>query len=247
MNKDSIYKIIGYNGEYNNSVKRAIRKLLKENHPDNKGDRRIFELINEVKEELENNKVSYNYKKNNSIQINEDIDYLYCSKMVDKITKEKEIYETSLKNKNSKLKKYIDEYKINYRSSIDLENDLLSNSMLIKKLKNTKVLCILFLILAILTFIISVWQNSVLFLIIFTILTIICILIIHKSFLIIHKMTNYNKSNIKKYISTNSILRSNQRKQEELKKEINELNKRINNCENDLRFYDNILKSRGQE
>ena len=247
MNKDSIYKIIGYNGEYNNSVKRAIRKLLKENHPDNNGDRRIFELINEVKKELEENKVSYNYKKNNNIQIDEDIDYLYCSKMVDKITREKEIYEISLKNKNYKLKKYIDEYKVNYRNNIDLENDLLSNSLLMKKLKSTKVLCIVLLILAILTFIVSVWENSILFLIIFTVLTIICIITIHKSFFIIKKMTDYNKSNIRKYVSTNNILRSNQRKQEELKQEINEINKRINNYENDLRFYNNILKSRGQE
>ena len=64
MNKESIYKIIGYNGEYNSSVKRAIRKLLKTNHPDNNGDRRIFELICEVKEELENNKVTYSSNKN---------------------------------------------------------------------------------------------------------------------------------------------------------------------------------------
>lgn len=247
MNKDSIYKIIGYNGEYNNSVKKAIRKLLKENHPDNNGDRRIFELINEVKEELENNRVSYNYKKNNgSTQIDDDIDYLYCSKMVDQITKEKAIYEKSLNNKNEKLKKYIDEYKVNYRNNIDLESSLLSNNDLMNKLKNTKVLCIILLILAILTFIISVWKESILFLAIFTLLTIICVLTIQKTFYLIRKMTDVNKNKIKNYVTMNSSLRNNLRKQEELKQEINDINKIINNYENDLRFYDNILKNRGQ-
>ena len=246
MNKDSIYKIIGYNGEYNASIKKAIRKLLKENHPDNNGDTRIFQLINEVKDELENNKVSYNYKKNtNSVHFDDDIDYLYCSKMVDKITKEKEIYLKNLENKNEKLKKYIDEYKVNYRTGINLECNLLSNSELMKKLKNIKVLCILLLIISALVFMISVWQNSIIFLIVFILLTIICIITIHKSFFIIHKMVDINKSKIKNYVNINSQIRHNLKKQDELKKEINEINKIINNYENDLRFYDNILKNRG--
>ena len=89
MNKESIYRIIGYHGEYNNNVKKAIRKLLKENHPDNNGDRRVFELINEVKKELEENRVSFDYKKiKSSIKKNEDIDYEYCYKMIDSISKE---------------------------------------------------------------------------------------------------------------------------------------------------------------
>ena len=79
MNKESIYIIIGYKGEYNTNVKKAIRKLLKDNHPDKKGNQKIFELINEVKEELENNKVSYSPKKsNNKINEIDDIDYNYC-------------------------------------------------------------------------------------------------------------------------------------------------------------------------
>ena len=88
MNKESIYKLIGYNGEYTANVKKAIRKLLKENHPDNNGNRKIFELISEVKKELEENKVSYNSQKtiNNSI---DDIDYDYCFDMIKTITKEK--------------------------------------------------------------------------------------------------------------------------------------------------------------
>ena len=43
MNKDDVYQIIGYQGEYTESVKKAIRKLLKDNHPDNKGNRDKFE------------------------------------------------------------------------------------------------------------------------------------------------------------------------------------------------------------
>lgn len=246
MNKKSIYKLIGYNGEYNSSIKKAIRKLLKENHPDSGGDRRIFELINEVKEELENNKVSFNYKKNtNSIKKNEDIDYLYCSKMIDEITKEKNIYTRNLKKKTEKLSQCINEYKEYYRKSIDLEAILLSNTQNMNKLKSIKAISIILIILASLVFILSVWKKSIAFFIIFTIIAIICVLTIHESFHIMSKMTENNKNRVKKYVGVNSNIRSNNEEQEELKKEINELNKKINNCENDLRFYENLFKNRG--
>ena len=71
MNKDSIYRIIGYHGEYSDSVKKALKKLLKENHPDRNGNVEIFKIINEVKNELETDKVSFQYAKvkNNEVSI----------------------------------------------------------------------------------------------------------------------------------------------------------------------------------
>ena len=246
MNKESIYKLIGYQGEYNSNIKKAIRKLLKENHPDNNGDRRIFELINEVKDELENNKVSYNYKNNtSSIKKNEDIDYLYCSKMIDLITKEKNIYTKTLENKKSKLSDYITDYKDCYRKSIDLESILLSNTQNMGKLKNIKIASIISLIIACILFILSVWKKDIIFFVLFTLMAIICVLTIHKSFYIMNIMNENNKNRVKKYVGVNSNLRHNTEQQELLKKEINELNKKINNYENDLRFYENLFKNRG--
>ncbi len=246
MNKESIYKIIGYNGEYNATIKKAIRKLLKENHPDNNGDRRIFELINEVKGELENNKVSFDYKNNtSSIKDNEDIDYLYCAKMIDIITKEKNIYTKNLNKKKEELSNCVSKYKEYYRKSIDLESNLLFATQYMDKLKNIKKASIILLALASIVFIISVLEKSILFFALFTIIAIVCVLTIHKSFFIMNKMTESNKNRVKKYVKANTGLRDNQQEQEELKKEINELSKKINNYENDLRFYSNLIKNRG--
>ena len=246
MNKDSIYKLIGYNGEYNANIKRSIRKLLKENHPDNGGDCRIFELINEVKNELENNKVSYKYQNNVvNIEENDDIDYNFCSEMITTITKEKQICLDSLKEINDMLYKYIDEYKTDYRENIDIETYLLSNSNLVNKLNKIKVTYITLLIVAIIVFITSIWKQSIILFIIFAILSIICILAINKSFMIMNTINKNNTNRFKNYAHVNKKLRDNKKKQEQLKKEINKLNKKINNCENDLRFYNNILKNRG--
>ena len=245
MNKDSIYKIIGYNGEYNSNVKKAIRKLLKENHPDNNGDRRIFELINEVKEELENNKVSFEIKRNVKENGHEDfIDYDYCSLMFEKISRKKKVYEKDLKSLKEKEKKYNDDYAKKYRESVDLETYLLSNSQYTSELKRTKSISIIILILTIIAFIVSVWKKDLIFFIIFTILVIICVLIIHKAFSIMHKITQNSRDKLKSYVGINNKLRDNTKKQDELKKEINEVTKKINNLENDLRFYNNILDDR---
>jgi len=247
MNKDSIYIIIGYNGEYNANIKKAIRKLLKENHPDKNGDPKVFELINEVKEELENNRVTYDYSGNKSnIKNKDNIDYLYCAKMINTITKEKTINSNNLKKKKEELSNCVKEYKEYYRKSIDLETGLLSTSSLMKKLKSVKKTSIILLILTSIVFIISVWQKNLLFFAIFTLLAIICIMTIHKSFFIMNKMTENNKSKVNNYVKANSGLRDNQNRQAKLKKEINELSRKINNNENDLRFYSNIINNRGQ-
>lgn len=243
MSKDSIYRIIGYNGEYNANVKKAIRKLLKDNHPDNNGDRKTFELINEVKKELEENKVSFNYKNNkSSIKMNKDIDNSYCLKMVETITKKKNIYTKELEEKEKELANYISKYKDFYRDSIDLETYLLSNSQYMDKLKKTRGLCVILLILSIISFCVSVLKKSIILFIIFVALAMICVFTIQRAFYLMQKITENNRNKVKKYVGINSKIRDNQSDQEELKKEINELNRKINALDNDLRFYNNILK-----
>lgn len=245
MNKESIYRIIGYNGEYNANVKKAIRKLLKENHPDNNGDRRIFELINEVKKELEENKVSISYKKDHSnIQSSDDIDYLYCSKMIDHIVKEKEEYIKILDKKKKDLATLISEYNNVYHDSIDLETNLLSNSYYVERLKETKYLSIVLVFMAIVNFIVSILTKKIIFLVIFVALAFICIIIVHRAFFTMQKIADNSRYKIKNYVGINNKIRQNQDSQRILKKEIHDLNKKINSLENDFRFYDNLIKNR---
>ncbi len=244
MNKESIYNIIGYNGEYNANVKKAIRKLLKENHPDNHGNRKIFELINEVKDELENNKVSYHREKKSGSNTNDSIDYNYCYEMVNKIIKEKNIYLKKQQELQKKQEEYNRHYKENYRKSVNLETYLLSNSQSAEKLKRIKFWSIFILVLTIIVFLISIWNDSLIFFILFTFLVIACIIIIQRSFYVMHEITENNRRKLNSYVGVNSKLRDYVLDQQNLKKEMNEINKVINSLENDLRFYDNILNNR---
>ncbi len=243
MNKDSIYKLIGYNGEYTANVKKAIRKLLKENHPDNNGNRKIFELISEVKKELEENKVSYNSQKttNNSV---DDIDYDYCFDMIKTITKEKELYTSKLNKLENKLKEYNEIYAKEYHEDIKLETDLLANSKNVDIIRKTKLQCVICLLMAIVFFIIAIWKQNIVFLILFVLVALICILIVNRSFVLVQNITESSKNRLKKYVGMNSKLRNNLRIQEDIKKDIHELKKLINNLDNDLRFYNNLFNNR---
>ena len=242
MNKDSIYRIIGYNGEYNANVKKAIRKLLKENHPDNNGDRKKFELINEVKKELEENRVSYNYKNNkSSIKINDDIDYLYCAKMIDEINEKITIYTNELNKKKEKINKYTKEYRDYYQDSINLETSLLDNSKKVNEIENIKKTSVVSLLLSLIAFLCALLTKNTIFYIIFIILVIVCVIVIHKVFNMMQNMSDNNHNKVNKYVGVNNKIRDNQDSQLKLKKEINELDRKIKNLQNDLRFYHNII------
>ncbi len=243
MDKNSIYQIIGYQGEYTEQVKKAIRKLLKENHPDNNGNSKIFAIINEVKEKQENNKVTYNYKKNNKdVIINKDIDYNYCYKRQNELIVKQNKMTSKLDSKNDTLRKLEDEYSVLYRKSIDYETNILFKSANIKKINNIKKTSIVLLLILVILFLLSIIKNSIVFLGLFTILSIICIVIISNYFSVIHQASEESKHRLKNYVRLINNIRDNLKKQENIKKEINEIKKTINNCKNDLRFYNNILK-----
>ena len=240
MNKDDVYKLIGYHGEYNASVKKAIRKLLKENHPDNKGDRKKFELIQEVKKELENGKVLYTEKEN--IVKNKDIDYDYCLKMINNLKIKKSNLNELMDDKKKVLNAYENEYKDLYQKSLDMENTLLVNSPYVKKAQNIKLVSIILLALMIIVFFISIIKRGDILFILFIILSIICIFVVQKYLIFVHKMTENNKDRISTYLKMNNKIRKNVRKQNDLKREMQDIKRRIINVENDLRFYKNLLK-----
>lgn len=244
MNKESIYQIIGYNGEYNVHVKKAIKKLLKENHPDTGGDRKIFELVNEVKKELEENKVSFKMKSNNKKRFLDDIDYDYCIEMLEKLEKERNVSHKKLDKMREELANDVSEYTDYYHDSINLETYLLSNSYYLEKLKRIKVYSVFLLILATIMFIVSVITGNLIFLGGFILLTFICIALVSRAFYIIQDITNNNHIKIKSYVDVNSKIRRNQNNQKVIKKQIIELEKKINNMDNDIRFYNNLINNR---
>ena len=244
MNKDDIYKIIGYQGEYTANIKKAIRKLLKENHPDNQGNRYQFELINEVKNELENNKVPLKYRKRkiSKLKKDTDIDYEYCKEQIQVLSKKFMEYSNIYSKYKNELEKLEKEYPKIYRNSVDLELNLLSLSNESKKIQNIKVISVMMIIIISIIFILSIIMHNNLLLILFALLTITCVFVVEKYFVLISRITKNNKKRLKDYVLVNKIIRDNTLKQEELKNKILSISKKINSIENDLRFYNNLLK-----
>ena len=240
MNKNDVYRIIGYHGEYNADVKKALRKLLKENHPDNKGDRKKFELINEVKKELENGKVSYIEKK--IVKDKNNIDYDFCNKMINDLKVKKNILTEQINTKKELLNISLREYETLYKESLELENNLLVNSPYIKKIQKFKQLSIILIVLLLFVFALSIIKNSNVFFGIFLLLVLICIFIVQRYMLLVHKINEMSKKRIESYLKVNSYLKKNMRKQNSIKKDIREIKRKLVNVENDLRFYRNLLK-----
>ena len=240
MNKNDVYKLIGYHGEYDANVKKAIRKLLKENHPDNKGDRKKFEVINEVKKELESGKVSYKEKK--TFNDNQNIDYDYCQRMVNDLKIKKNSLNELLNTKKELLSNYENDYKTLYEKKMDMENNLLVNSPYVKKMQNFKVWSIVLLVLLIVAFILSIVRNNNVFFIAFLLLSFICIFIVQKHVIMVSKINSISKKRLASYISLNNEIKENIKKKNNLKNDIRETKRKLTNIENDLRFYKNLLK-----
>ena len=239
MNKDSIYRLIGYNGVYSTSVKKVLKKLLRENHPDHNGDKEIFKLINEVKKELENNHVSYKVDK--KIEINEsieDIDYTFCHEMIKKLELERQEIKKELEKKNSDIEISNDDYKKFYNKSMKIEDNMLN----IKEIKKYNFILELLFIVSIIVITITIIVNT-------TILKIIsCLLIV---ILVIFK--SYGKKRNSKYLEDknkelNNYKRLNKNiidvveKRKKMSNDTLNLERKLKRIENDLRFYNNLLK-----
>ncbi len=242
MDKNEIYKIIGYKGEYNINVKKRIRKLLKENHPDNHGNRKKFELINEVKKELEENKSSFKTNIKDVKNNNNDLDYDYFYHTINEIKRKKNELGNLLNEKKNRIVQLQKEYKSLYQGSLSLENNLLLATPCVNDIKKIEIIIIAVVIIMFITLLFFLLKNNNLFLIIFILLTIIGILIIKKYIVLMQKMAEGNKKYFTNYVKINNQIRENINEQNTIKKEIRELKRQITNMENDIRFYRNMLK-----
>ena len=241
MNKESIYRLIGYHGEYNDSVKKALRKLLKENHPDRQGNSEVFKLINEVKKELENNKVSIKIKSNN-YKIVDDLDYDFCYEMIEKLKKEIDNINEEINKKQYRKNSLLKEYRILYDESIREASKLLNKKNEERKLKKIKVIAITIVLFLLFFFTLAVIKNNILLFIMFGLLCFIAITIIYRYFMIIESITKKSEKQVQKHITIIHKIKDLTDERELIKKEIVKLEMEQKRMLNDLRFYENLLK-----
>lgn len=241
MNKDIIYRIIGYHGEYSESVKKALKKLLKENHPDHHGNEKVFKLITDVKKELETNQVSFKYNKEEQVSFNEDIDYNYCKKMQMKLLKEKEKIIKEIIDKRQEFSHLANNYKKIYKNSV-LKADIVLNMKNKKSINVIKIIFVIMLLVIFILFWLAIIKQNLMFFILFGILSFITILIISKYFQILNEITKESKKKINQYLQMIDQVHEVSIKQEILSKDIFNLERKLKKVENDLRFYDNLLQ-----
>ena len=244
MNKESIYQIIGYNGEYNDRVKKAIKKLLKEYHPDHNGDEKVFKLINEVKKELEENKVSFDYKnkKINSDKRYSDIDYAYCEKMLNKLEKDEESITQKIKENYDIMENYEREYKTLYQKSIDKQKDILNLEQYKNRFDKIKKKAILLIILLIISFVFSIISKQIIVLIVFFVLAFMLFLEIKNFFVTFKDIKNKVEVKMNEYSNIFKMIKNNGKERKEKEEYLKEQEQKLNLIKNDIRFYHNILK-----
>ena len=136
MKKEEVYKLIEYNGIYDDKVKRNLKKIIKKYHPDkNPVDNKIIQVIYEVKKELETGNISYNPIKKD-VKKNDFISKSECLENLDRLHKEKRNNDLKLKELYNKLSNFLKEYNNIYTSYCTAQNSFCVVQDRIKKLKN---------------------------------------------------------------------------------------------------------------
>ena len=241
-NKESIYKIIGYQGEYTNSVKKAIKKLLKDNHPDHNGNKDIFHLIMEVKKELDTNQVSFKYRNNREKEKFDDIDYDYCKEMIHKLEVEIQRLNDIKTSYNKEINKLKKDYQREYQNNLDEMDKVINKKTDSKKLKQIKDSTIFIAIILLLTFTVAIIKNNITVFIVFGILSFIMIIIIEKYFILVHEITKKHEKKVNLYINEIKGLNELTNNIQKIKDDCLKTEREVNKLENDLRFYINLLK-----
>lgn len=247
MNKDSIYKLIGYKGEYNKEVKTKLRKLLKKYHPDhNKGNSETFKLINEVKKELEKSpQLKVNISNETSENIQENItkeDLEYYQKRIVFLQEQNKIIQSKIEEKNNHLKEILQKFNsLNEKTTTN--NELLcENNDNVNYLKMFRKKYIIY-ILSFSIFIIGYLLTKNLFFILLIIIIIIVLSIdISKLYLSIKELTSKNNNYLLKNIELFKEIDAIKNDISNQKKIILGLCRELDKNNNDIRFYQNQLK-----
>ena len=124
MTREEIIEKIRYKGEYTEAVKKRLKRLIKQYHPDvNKKDKETIKVLYAVKKELENGSLIYtsntsknndNDKEDNKDNKNNNYDYIidFFENVID-----------NLKKKRDEINDKIDYLYKRYNNKIDEKND----------------------------------------------------------------------------------------------------------------------------
>ena len=256
MTKEEIYVKIGYCGKYTKDVKKKLRLLSKKYHPDlNHGDDSIMKLINEVKEEIEQEKISYHFspkrekKKESSFQT--DVKDNFSSITIDVL--EKKLQQLILEREKISLKLKKIQHSIHllfthYNKKV-LETEIkkieIEEEMeLDEKLGNqTFVLLGLFVgffFFCLIFFTFSIFYKNILFFILFVLFGICCFISLRWAASSYRKKKENIESISRNYALKNQILKEVFQIKEKIKrqeKKRNDLSFQKQKCLNDIQFY----------
>ena len=249
MNKDSIYKLIGYKGEYNKEVKAKLRKLLKKYHPDhNNGESETFKIINEIKKELEqgisvkNKSISNSYKKKKQSEIKED--FQYYQKQIKVLSKKNEMIKTKINDRNKNIEEFSKRYNL-LNEKLTKNQEMLCNNKdnisYLKKFRKKYIIYILSLIILIILYFII---QNILFIVIISIIFIILSIDIGKLCLNIKEITLMSNNYLQKNFGLFKEINALKDKINDEKKELLSLEREIIKNSNDIRFYQNQLNKK---
>lgn len=247
MNKDSIYKLIGYAGEYNKEVKSKLRGLLKKYHPDhNQGKSEIFKLINEVKKELEGNQSKTKNKKETSKKDTDsnNEDFLYYEMKIQELSKQKEELEQKIKQKNKVIKEFTNNFcslNENFIKNKEILYNNQDNLDYLKSFKEKYITYILSLIIAVTCYLI---KRNIVFIGLVIIIVIILSLDVIKLYTKIKKINIDNNNYVNKNFELLKEIQTLKDKINHNKQTVLSLKRDLTQCENDIRFYQNRMKTK---
>ena len=245
MIKEEVYKLIEYNGVYDDKVKRNLKKLIKKYHPDkNKGDSKIIKVIYEVKKELETNKVSYNPKtqeKEIKEEITKEEKNTYQSNLID-IQNEKIKVELKIKDSYPVLSNYLDKYSKIYREYFENKALLCETEDEITKYKKIKNYELVTYIAFIIVICCAFLTNNYSFIYVSFLFLLIILFFAYKRSSKIKKIKHDLNYYIEKDNNYNREIKLISTRIDEINNEIRDLEQKINKLDNDMRFYNNRLQ-----
>lgn len=238
MKKEEVYKLIKYNGEYNDEVKKRLKSLLKKYHPDHQGNEDIFKVINEVKKELEqkkNYKKVFLHEKNNSSSIN------YYFQRLTILEKEKDNLKEEINVLHKKIKNNMNEYSILYDENINKDNLINNNKQTINNIRRFKKRYYIYMISLFIFSLLSIFKNKI-YVIPFIILILILSIDLGYSYVKLQKIVETTFEYINNNYQISQKLTKLLKTKNNYKRNLIQLEQKINLIENDIRFYNNEIK-----
>lgn len=246
MDRDNVYKIIGYKGEYNKEVKAKLRKLLKKYHPDhNNGASETFKIINEIKKELEHGIKLKSKNKNNLKNSNEFKDDLqYYQNQIKILLNENEIIKNKINDNNINIEEYSKKYTLlieKLTKNQGLLCDNYDNVNYLKKFQKKYIIYILLLVIFAITYLLT---KNILFIILLSIITIILTIDILNLYLRIKEITLKSNNYIHKNFDLFKEIKDLKDKINKEKQIILSHERELIKNSNDVRFYQNQLNKK---